>query len=73
MEAYVLQGPSLLEWMPDFQFSTHLPSRSVPRARSYSNVIFDPSTSLIVAASSLQAKFASFDEDGNKVWEPDGT
>jgi hypothetical protein len=27
---------------------------------------------LIVAASSLQAKFASFDEDGNQLWEPDG-
>lgn len=49
-----------------------LPSRSVPRGRSYSSVVFEPSTCLIVAASSLQAKFASFDEDGNKIWEPDG-
>ncbi|KAF8191243.1 CPSF A subunit region-domain-containing protein [Pholiota molesta] len=48
-----------------------LPCRSIPRGRSYSNVLFDPSTSLIVAASSLQAKFTSYDEDGNRIWEPD--
>jgi len=34
--------------------------------------VFDPSTTLVVAASSLQARFASFDEDGNRLWEPDG-
>ena len=58
--------------MSDFRFNGPLPSRFIPRGRSYSNVLFDPSTSLIVAASSLQAKFASYDEDGNCVWEPDG-
>jgi len=68
---YSEEGPSLLEWLPDFNLDTPLPSKSVPRGRSYSNVVFDPSTSLIVAASSLQAKFASFDEDGNRIWEPD--
>ncbi|KAJ6481684.1 CPSF A subunit region-domain-containing protein [Mycena sanguinolenta] len=68
---YSDEGPSLLEWVPDLTLDTALPSKSVPRGRSYSNVVFDPSTSLIVAASSLQAKFASFDEDGNRIWEPD--
>ncbi|KAJ7624997.1 CPSF A subunit region-domain-containing protein [Mycena polygramma] len=68
---YSEEGPSLLEWLPDFNLDTPLPTKSVPRGRSYSNVVFDPSTSLIVAASSLQAKFASFDEDGNRMWEPD--
>ncbi|KAJ7481615.1 CPSF A subunit region-domain-containing protein [Mycena latifolia] len=68
---YSEEGPSLLEWLPDFNLDTPLPSKPVPRGRSYSSVVFDPSTSLIVAASSLQAKFASFDEDGNRVWEPD--
>lgn len=67
-----MKGPSLLEWIPDFQFEGPLPSKSVPRGRAYSSVVFDPSTSLIVATSSLQAKFASFDEDGVQVWEPDG-
>lgn len=68
----IFQGPSLVEWMPDVLLEEHLPSRSVPRSRSYSNVVFEPSTALIVAASTLQAKFASFDEDGNRLWEPDG-
>ncbi|KAJ7135425.1 CPSF A subunit region-domain-containing protein [Mycena crocata] len=68
---YSEEGPSLLEWLPDFSLDARLPSKSVPRGRSYSSVVFDPSTSLIVASSSLQAKFASFDEDGNRIWEPD--
>lgn len=61
-----------MEWMPDFILGGPLPMKPIPKGRPYSNVIFDPSTSLIVAASSLQAKFASFDEDGNCIWEPDG-
>ncbi|KAJ7779545.1 CPSF A subunit region-domain-containing protein [Mycena olivaceomarginata] len=52
---YSEEGPSLLEWLPDLNLDTPLPSKSVPRGRSYSNV----------------AKFASFDEDGNRIWEPD--
>ncbi|KAH9477356.1 Protein CFT1 [Psilocybe cubensis] len=68
---YTEEGPCLLEWAPNFQLDGPLPSRSIPRGRSYSNVLFDPSTSLIVAASSLQAKFTSYDEDGNRIWEPD--
>ncbi|KIM77442.1 hypothetical protein PILCRDRAFT_91162 [Piloderma croceum F 1598] len=39
--------------------------------KPYAHVVFDPSTSLIVAASSLQAVFASFDKEGNKIWESD--
>ena len=58
--------------MPDFYIDGPLLLRHVPRGRSYSSIVFDPSTSLIVAASSLQARFASFDEDGNRIWEPDG-
>jgi cleavage and polyadenylation specificity factor subunit 1 len=61
-----------LEWVPNFQLDGPLPSQFIPRGRSYSNVLFDPSTSLIVASSSLQAKFTSYDEDGNRIWEPDG-
>ncbi|GLB39375.1 putative CPSF A subunit region [Lyophyllum shimeji] len=68
---YSEEGPSLVEWIPDFQLYAPLPYRSVPRGRAYSNLIYDPSTSLIVAASSLQARFASFDEDGNRIWESD--
>ena len=58
--------------MPDLQLATQLPSRFVPRSRPYAHVVYEPSTSLIVAASALKAKFASYDEDGNNVWEPDG-
>ncbi|KAH9930484.1 CPSF A subunit region-domain-containing protein [Epithele typhae] len=68
---YSEEGPSLVEWMPDVQLDAHLPARSVPRARPYSNVVFDASTQLVVAASSFMNRFASYDEDGNVVWQPD--
>ncbi|EMD34631.1 hypothetical protein CERSUDRAFT_116804 [Gelatoporia subvermispora B] len=70
---YSEEGPSLLEWIPGVQLDGHLPSRTVPRNKAYSNVVYDPSTSLIVAASSSQSRFASYDEDGNIVWEPDAS
>ncbi|KAG2029284.1 CPSF A subunit region-domain-containing protein [Suillus americanus] len=64
-------GSALLEWTPEVQPDSFIPYRSVPRSRAYSNIIFEPSASLIVAASPLQARFTSYDEDGNVVWEPD--
>lgn len=67
------QGSALMEWIPGIQLDNHLPSRSVPRQRPCTNVVYDSSTSLVVAASSQLSKFASYDEDGNIVWEPDGT
>ncbi|EIN09100.1 hypothetical protein PUNSTDRAFT_67240 [Punctularia strigosozonata HHB-11173 SS5] len=68
---YSDEGPSLLEWMPDTDVETELPSRSIPQPRSYSKVTFDASTGLIVAAAHLEAEFATYDEDNNIVWEPD--
>ncbi|THH20311.1 hypothetical protein EW146_g1016 [Bondarzewia mesenterica] len=68
---YSEEGPSLLEWMPNLQLDMDLPCRHVPRGRPYTNILFDPSTCLIIAASSLQARFTSFDEEGNQIWEPD--
>ncbi|KAG2133198.1 uncharacterized protein EDB93DRAFT_1107663 [Suillus bovinus] len=62
------QAPSLTWHFHSFQsvsqpISFCLPYRSVPRSRTYSNVIFEHSASLIMAASSLQAHFASYDEE----------
>ncbi|EGO29249.1 hypothetical protein SERLADRAFT_445076 [Serpula lacrymans var. lacrymans S7.9] len=70
---YSDEGPSLLEWMPDLCLDSVLPSRNIPRSRAYANVVYDPSAMLIVAASSMQANFASFDEDGNIIWEPEAS
>ncbi|THU95820.1 cleavage factor protein [Dendrothele bispora CBS 962.96] len=70
---YSDEGPSLLEWIPEFRLEGPLPEKSIPRGRAYSNIVFDPATSLIVAAASLEAKFALFDEDNNRVWEPDAS
>nr|VWP00056.1 Amidohydrolase family protein [Ganoderma boninense] len=66
-----VQGPSLVEWVPDISLDAYLPTRSIPRLRPYSQIVFDPSTSLIVAAASFMNRFASYDEDGNVVWVPD--
>ncbi|KAJ3764362.1 CPSF A subunit region-domain-containing protein [Lentinula raphanica] len=68
---YSDEGPTLLEWIPEFELNYPLPMRSIPRGRAYSSVVFDPSTSLVVAAAVLEASFASFDEDSNRLWAPD--
>ena len=52
----------MVEWIPEYDLEGPLPSRSVPCGRAYTNVVFDPNTALIIAGSSLQARFASFDE-----------
>ncbi|KAJ3476928.1 hypothetical protein NLI96_g10812 [Meripilus lineatus] len=70
---YSDEGPTLVEWIPDIQLGLPLPSRTVSKPRPYSNVVYEPSTSLLVAASSLQARFSSFDEDSNLIWEPDAS
>ncbi|KAL0578769.1 mRNA cleavage and polyadenylation factor subunit [Marasmius crinis-equi] len=54
-----------------FELDGPLPRKSIPCGRAYSNVVFDPSTSLVVAAATLEARFTSYDEDGNRIWEPD--
>lgn len=66
------QGPSLVEWMPHVEVGSMLPSRSIPRGTSYSHITFDSETSLIVVASLQLTPFASFDEDGGRIWAPDG-
>jgi cleavage and polyadenylation specificity factor subunit 1 len=66
------EGPTLLEWMPDINLDMGMPSRHVPRGRSYTNVVFEPSSSLMVAASLTHAQFSSYDEEGNEIWSPDG-
>ncbi|KZT18929.1 hypothetical protein NEOLEDRAFT_1142724 [Neolentinus lepideus HHB14362 ss-1] len=68
---YSDEGPSLLEWMPDIQVATDLPSRFVPRSQAYSHVVYESSTSLLVASNVRQAKFTTYDDDGNCLWEPD--
>ena len=66
------QGPTLLEWMPDVDLNLDMPSRHIHRGRSYTNIVFEPTNCLMVAASLMQAQFASYDEDGNESWTPDG-
>lgn len=61
-----------MEWVPDIQLEQHLPCRIVLKPRAYSNIVFEPSTSLLVASSVTLNKFASYDDDGNILWEPDG-
>ncbi|KAI0062778.1 hypothetical protein BV25DRAFT_1855577 [Artomyces pyxidatus] len=68
---YSEEGPTLLEWMPDLHLGLDVISRHVPRGRAYTNILFEPTTCLIVAASSLQAQFTSYDEEGNEIWSPD--
>ena len=62
----------LLEWMPNLQLDNYLPSRSVPKDKVYSNVVYEPTSGLVVGAAALRSNFSTFDEENNEVWVPDG-
>ncbi|KAF8268563.1 CPSF A subunit region-domain-containing protein [Lactarius quietus] len=68
---YSDEGPTLLEWMPDVDLNLDMPSRHIHRGRSYTNIVFEPTNCLMVAASLMQAPFSSYDEDANELWTPD--
>lgn len=63
----------LLEWMPDFDLGTELPSKFIPQGKAYSHLSYDVQSSLVVAVASLKTRFEMFDEEGKKIWEPEGT
>jgi cleavage and polyadenylation specificity factor subunit 1 len=65
------QGPTLFEWMPDVDLNLGMPSRHIPQGRSYTNVVFEPTSGLLVAASLVESQFSSYDEEGTEMWSPD--
>ena len=69
---FLSQGPCLLDWVPNVNIGTDMPSRSTLIGKTYTNVTFDSSSGLVVAASCLQSRFGLYDEEGNSAWEPDG-
>ena len=58
--------------MPDVDLNLGMPSRHFLQGRSYTNIVFEPTCGLLVAASLLQSQFSSYDEEGNETWVPDG-
>lgn len=68
----MVQGPCLVELLPNIELHTPLPSRRVRKGRTYISVAFDPITQLIVGGSSLPRDFALYDDESEIVWEPDG-
>lgn len=69
---YSDEGPTVLEWVSGVDVSGELPSRFVPRGKSYSHVVYEPTSGLVVGAAVLKSDFSTFDEENNEVWEPDG-
>ncbi|KZT36486.1 hypothetical protein SISSUDRAFT_989137 [Sistotremastrum suecicum HHB10207 ss-3] len=68
---YTDEGPVLLEWMPEFDIGTELPSRFVPQGKAYSHLSYDVQSSLVVAVASLKTRFQMFDEEAKAIWEPE--
>jgi len=58
--------------MPDVDLNLGLPSRHIPQGRSYMNIVFEPTSNLLVAASLVEMQFSSYDKEGNGMWSPDG-
>jgi hypothetical protein len=57
--------------MPDVDLNLGMPLRHIPQGQSYTNVVFEPTSGLLVAASLVEAQFSSYDEEGNEMWSPD--
>ena len=69
---YTDEGPILLEWLSEYHLDGPLPARSLAQGKTYSHVRYDVTTGLLAAAAAVPSKFCLFDEDGTKLWEPDG-
>ncbi|KAF8324281.1 CPSF A subunit region-domain-containing protein [Cantharellus anzutake] len=65
------EGSTLEQWVPGVQLGAELPYESVQTERMYSKIAFHPDTQFIIAGSTLQRNFSSFDEDTNLIWQPD--
>ena len=57
--------------MPDVDLNMSMPSRHMPQGRPYTDIVFEPASGLLVAASLMQARFSSYDEEANETWTPD--
>ena len=58
--------------MPDVDLNLGMPSRHIPQGRSYTNIVFEPTSNLLVGASLVEAQFSAYDEEGSEMWSPDG-
>jgi cleavage and polyadenylation specificity factor subunit 1 len=66
------QGASLVEWSRSLAFHGQFAFERVRKGRTYSNVAFDPSSSLLIAVSNMSREFVLYDDEGVCVWEQDG-
>lgn len=62
-----LKGPKVLEYPRDIDISQPLPTKRVFPGRTYSHVVFDPTSCHAVAAGLFSVKYELFDEDDQKV------
>ncbi|KAG8802947.1 mRNA cleavage and polyadenylation factor subunit, partial [Serendipita sp. 399] len=65
------EGTSLVEWTPGLSFHGQFAFERIRKGRTYSNIAFDTTTGLIIAASSVNREFILFDDEGNNIWERD--
>ncbi|PLW07812.1 hypothetical protein PCANC_21051 [Puccinia coronata f. sp. avenae] len=52
-------------------FDREIPSTLVKTGRPFNKVFYDSSSETVVGASYLETAFATFDEEGNLMWQPD--
>ncbi|KIM33311.1 hypothetical protein M408DRAFT_152666 [Serendipita vermifera MAFF 305830] len=65
------EGASLVEWTQSLSFHGQFAFERIRKGRTYSNVAFDPSSSLVIAASHIDRDFVLYDDEGVCVWEQD--
>ncbi|KAG8954872.1 mRNA cleavage and polyadenylation factor subunit [Tulasnella sp. 424] len=66
------EGPALIQWIEDLQIGLDLPFRNILLGRQCTSVVFDRATLHFLAITNRTAKFTIYDEEGNRLWAPDG-
>ncbi|KIO33745.1 hypothetical protein M407DRAFT_229600 [Tulasnella calospora MUT 4182] len=66
------EGPALVQWIEDLQIGLDLPYRNILLGRQCTSVVFDRATLHVLAITNRTAKFTIYDEEGNRLWTPDG-
>ncbi|KAG9025986.1 mRNA cleavage and polyadenylation factor subunit [Tulasnella sp. UAMH 9824] len=66
------EGPALIQWIEDLQIGLDLPYRDILLGRQCTSVVFDRATLHVLAVTNRTAKFTIYDEEGNRLWSPDG-
>ncbi|KAG9018279.1 mRNA cleavage and polyadenylation factor subunit [Tulasnella sp. 427] len=67
------EGAVLMQWIEDLQIGLELPFRNILLGRQSTAVVFDRATQHVLVVTNRMATFTVYDEEGTRLWSPDGS